>query len=176
MTAGTRTVRTTSASSRMADASPTPNSAMIRWPPKTKAMKTQIMMIAAAVMTRPVAAWPRLTASRLSLGAQPFLMDTADEEYLIVHREPEQDRQHDGRQERLDRPSRARSERRGSPTPLEHRNDDPEGGPAESRFITAAVSGTSRLRNASISKRQPRMTMMPMNCGSLLVSTPAKSL
>ena len=56
ISAGTSTVRITKASIRTAAASPIPNSAMTRWPPNTNAMKTQIMIVAAAVMTRPVLA------------------------------------------------------------------------------------------------------------------------
>ena len=51
----------------------------------------------------------------------------------------------------------------------------PNAAPAASRFITAAVSGISTLRNAIISSRQPSSTITKMNSGSLSVSTPAKS-
>ncbi len=47
---------------------------------------------------------------------------------------------------------------------------------AASRFITAAVAGTSRLRNATTSSRKPSPTMTVMNSGSLPDSTPEKSL
>jgi len=43
-----------------------PNSAMARWPVSAKARNTQIMMVAAAVMTRAVSVWPVRTARRLS--------------------------------------------------------------------------------------------------------------
>src|SRR3954451_15583873 len=51
----------------------------------------------------------------------------------------------------------------------------PNAAPAASRFITAAVRGISRLRNAIISSRQPSSTITKMNNGSLSGSTPAKS-
>ena len=51
----------------------------------------------------------------------------------------------------------------------------PKAAPAASRFITAAVAGISRLRNAIISSRQPSSTITAMNSGSFSVSTPAKS-
>jgi hypothetical protein len=46
---------------------------------------------------------------------------------------------------------------------------------AASRFITAAVAGTSRLRKATKSSRHPSRTMTPMNSGSLPWITAAKS-
>ena len=63
---GTSTVRNTKASSSTAPASPMPNSAITRWPPKTNARNTLIMIAAAAVMTRPVVACPTMTEWRLS--------------------------------------------------------------------------------------------------------------
>ena len=53
------------ASIKTAPPRPMPNSAMTRSPPKEKDEKTQIMTSAAAEMTRPVLAWPRLIASAL---------------------------------------------------------------------------------------------------------------
>ena len=54
------------ASRKTATARPMPNSAITRWPPKTKATNTLIMIAAAAVITRPVVACPRITEWRLS--------------------------------------------------------------------------------------------------------------
>ncbi len=42
-------------------------------------------------------------------------------------------------------------------------------------FITAAVSGISRLRNTAISSRKLSSTTTPMNSGSLRASTWLKS-
>lgn len=67
MDAGTRMVRRTKASRATAADRPMPNSAIVRWPPKTKAMKTQTMMAEAAVMTRAVSTWPTRTERALSL-------------------------------------------------------------------------------------------------------------
>ena len=66
MAAGTSTVRRTNASRATAAASPMPNSAMTRWPPNENARNTQIMIVAAAVMTRAVSVWPVRMARRLS--------------------------------------------------------------------------------------------------------------
>ena len=43
------------------------------------------------------------------------------------------------------------------------------------RFIAAAVRGMTMLRNAMISKRHPKVRMMPRKSGSLRVRTVAKS-
>ena len=51
----------------------------------------------------------------------------------------------------------------------------PKAAPAASRFITAATAGMSRLRNASISSRNPNPRMTPMNSSSLPPITVAKS-
>ena len=51
----------------------------------------------------------------------------------------------------------------------------PNAAPAASRFITAAVSGMTMLRNAIISSRQPSSTITKMNSGSFSESTTAKS-
>ena len=68
MSEGTSTVRTTKASMMMAAAKPMPNSLMTKaLLTKPKERNTRIMMSPAAVMTRPVSAWPRVTARWLSL-------------------------------------------------------------------------------------------------------------
>src|SRR5215469_5279211 len=57
------TMRTTVASSSTATAMPSPMTRSTRRSPSTNAAKTQIMMAAAEVMTRPVEASPLLTAA-----------------------------------------------------------------------------------------------------------------
>jgi len=64
--AGTSTARRMNASSATAAASPMPNSATSRWPRNENVRNTQIMIVAAAVMTRAVSTWPVRTARRLS--------------------------------------------------------------------------------------------------------------
>ena len=66
MSAGTSTLRTTSASSSTAAARPSPNSLMVRSGPSTNARNSITMIAAAAVMVRPVTARPCMTARRLS--------------------------------------------------------------------------------------------------------------
>ena len=57
------TIRTSVASRKTATAMPRPMTRSTRRSPRTNAAKTQIMMAAADVMTRPVAASPSATAS-----------------------------------------------------------------------------------------------------------------
>ena len=52
----------------------------------------------------------------------------------------------------------------------------PKLAPAASRFIAAATSGTTTLRKATMSSRQPSATITPMKSGILAPSTVAKSL
>ena len=66
MVDGTITMRTSVASMKMALASPSPICLIDNSSPSTKARKTQIMMAAAAVITRAVAAKPSATAKALS--------------------------------------------------------------------------------------------------------------
>jgi len=56
----------TNASRNTAPARPTPNSLITRWPWKMNEPKTRIMIVAAAVMTRPVSACPIRTERALS--------------------------------------------------------------------------------------------------------------
>ena len=51
----------------------------------------------------------------------------------------------------------------------------PNAAAAESMFMIAAVAGITRLRNTAISSRNDSSTTTPMNSGSLLESTLAKS-
>ncbi len=66
MVAGTRSIRTTVASRKMAVARPTPNSLKVRSFSSRKLPKTNTMMAAAAVMTRAVLASPLATEAWLS--------------------------------------------------------------------------------------------------------------
>ena len=65
MVAGTRIIRTTVASTRTATARPRPNVLMIGSSPSTNDEKIKTMMVAAAVMTRPV-------RRRRAILARPF--------------------------------------------------------------------------------------------------------
>ena len=64
--AGTSTIRTMVASTKMAVARPRPNILMAGSSPSTKPRKTEIMISAADVITRAVLAMPRTTEASLS--------------------------------------------------------------------------------------------------------------
>ena len=66
ITAGTSIVRRMNASRNTALARPMPNSAITRCPASRNEPNTKIMIVAAAVITRPVAAWPMRTEWPLS--------------------------------------------------------------------------------------------------------------
>jgi len=51
----------------------------------------------------------------------------------------------------------------------------PSAAPTDSRFMTEAMAGISRLRNTAISSRKASTTTTAMNSGSLDDSTCAKS-
>ena len=68
--------------------------------------------------------------------AVPLLVDATDQKYLVVHREAEQDREHEHRHERLDRAGRAADQPFWNTAVT-----IPKAAPADSMFITAAVSG-----------------------------------
>ena len=93
-------MRTIVASTNTAVARPRPIIFTVGSSPSTKLRNTQIMISAADVMTRAVAAMPSITASVVVVaGAQVLLADAAEQEHLVVHRQPEQDREHHHRDE-----------------------------------------------------------------------------
>ena len=94
----------------MAAARPSPNTLSTRSGSLiTNEPNTQIMMAAAAVMTRAVLASPSATAQVLSPRPPPLLPDPRQQEHLVVHRQPEQDGEHHERDPRVDRARCGRS-------------------------------------------------------------------
>ena len=61
-------------------------------------------------------------------GRHVLLADPGQEEHLVVHREPEEDGEHDQRQERVDRHRAVQPDELVAPTPLEHRDEHAVGG------------------------------------------------
>src|SRR5579859_5545258 len=123
-TAGRRMVRMMRASRKTALARPSPNSSIVRWPPRTKEAKTTTMTAAAggdhaAGLDEAVA-----DGGGVVVLARPFLVDAGDEEDLVVHREAEDDREHEHREERFDRAAGGA----GEPAELEDGDDHAEGG------------------------------------------------
>ena len=107
----------TKASTKMAAAKPRPTSLMTIWPPKMNDRNTRIMISAAAVMTRPVSAWPTVDGPLTVAGADPFLVHAADQEDLVVHRQAEEDGEHQHRQEHLDGPGLGEARAGTCPSP-----------------------------------------------------------
>ena len=128
MSAGTSTVRSTKASRKMPKLSPIPKMSTTRSPASRNPANTVIMTTAAAVMMPPVSACPTRTERRVVAGEQPLLVHAGDEEDLVVHRQPEQDREEDHRDERVDRSAGADADQPRKPAPLEDRDDDAEAG------------------------------------------------
>ena len=94
MTAGTSRQRTMVASIAMATAKPMPNSLTVGSPLSTKLVNTQTMISAAEVITRPVDAEPVDHGLGRVARLLPMLLDLREQEHLVVHREAEQDREH----------------------------------------------------------------------------------
>ena len=123
ITAGTSTIRTIVASTRIAVAMPMPISFRNTSGLSAKAPKTATMIAAAAVITRAVRARPSVTALGRVAVAQVLLAHAREQEHLVVHREAEQDREHDHRDERRHRRRGvdARSARPAQPPSREQR-------------------------------------------------------
>ena len=126
--AGTSTSRTTVASMNTANARPKPTSFSTRRSESTKLPNTQIMIAAAAVMSRAVLARPCATAVGVVVRAVVLLLDAAEQEHLVVHREAEHDREQHHRDPRLDRAFLADADEVLHPAPLEDRDDHAVGG------------------------------------------------
>ena len=142
----------TIASRKTALASARPKSLRTRSSSIAKEAKTTTMTAAAAVITRPVSASPSRTAARASRAVQPLLVDAGDEEDLVVHREPEHDREEHHGDEGVDRPG-LDAEQAGEPAALEDRLDDAERrADREQVHRRAACSGISSERKTTSSR------------------------
>ena len=119
-----------SASVRIATASSRPNSLLMRSGVSMNAMNTADMMIAAAKTTRPIAADAVSDRVLRVLAVDVLLADPAHQEDLVVHREPEQDRERDRWHEALDRPRAVEPDQVEAVAHLEHEREDaePDGG------------------------------------------------
>ena len=124
MTAGTSSSRTTVASMRIAEAMPTPMTLRTTSGLGMKAANTATMIAAAAVMTRPVPARPSSDRAAVVAGAQPGLAHPADQEDLVVHRQPEQHREHQHRDERRQRRLGVDADQLAGPAALQDERDD----------------------------------------------------
>jgi hypothetical protein len=110
--------------------------------PAANPAKTMTMSRAAEVMMRPERCSPRATAL-VGRRGPPFveLDDAGEEEDLVVHGEPEPERQHQQRDGVLDTAHGVESEHVFQVPFLEDPHDDPKVAPSESTFMTRALIG-----------------------------------
>ena len=118
------------------------------------AEKTTPMMIAAAKMTRPTPATPSVTACRALPPLHVLLADPAQEEDLVVHREPEQDREHDHGQVRRSRPGLVEPDQAGPQPHSKTATSAPKAASAESEVVSAALSAITTDRSAIVRTRR----------------------
>ena len=117
ITDGTRTIRTTLASISTATAIPTASILTVGSGSSTKLEKTTTMIAAAVVITRAVAADADRDAAVASPVRDPRLVHPGEQEHLVVHRQPEHDREHQHRHERRDGHVLVDPDQRRSPSP-----------------------------------------------------------
>ena len=127
-TAGTSSARITVASSRMPAASPVASTLTSVSGPEASETNARNRISAALVTSRPVRPMPRTTAVSVEPVASYSSRMRDEDEHLVVHRQPEQEREHHQRDPRGDRagrgdpPDQARAvavlphERRARPT------------------------------------------------------------
>ena len=127
MVAGTSRARTTVASMSSATSMPMPIIFMKTMPDRPKAPMTTASSSAALVMIRPVFWTPVATAQVVVVGPVPLLADPGEQEHLVVHRQPEQDGQHQDRVGRVEVALRLEAEQAGEVALLEDPGHDPEG-------------------------------------------------
>ena len=134
------------------------------------------MIAAAEEITRPVAARPRSTLPRGVAGAQPVLPDPRQQEHLVVHRQPEEDREHQDRDPARHRHRVVEAEQARRPSPTGRpRSSTPYAAAIDSRFITAAFTGTTTERNIIASSSTDTATTNPTTTQSRSASIPAMS-
>jgi hypothetical protein len=90
-----------------------------------KPLKTTMMIAAAPVISRAVEATPVDDRAGRVPGRRPGLVDAAEQEHLVVHREAEQDREQKDRHPRLDRVDLLEAEQAGGDGRLEDEHHDP---------------------------------------------------
>ena len=176
ITDGTSRQRTIVASTAIATARPTPNCFTVGSPLRMKLANTLTMISAAEVITRALVASPRITDSRLSSVSVKCSWIRETQEHLVVHREAEQDREHQQRHEALDR-YRVREPDQRVPQPFSKiAVRTPYAAATESRFMIPAVSGTRTERKAIIRSRNESPTTIAITRTSLSEILSARSM
>ena len=139
MVAGSSTVRTIVASTKTATARPSPSWRAI---PSGRVRKTAntTTMIAAALVTVPAVRRDPAGDRLVRIGAPvEGLLDAGEDEDLVVHRQPEQDREDEDRDEVLTR--RAGSRAPPNQPSWKTSTSAPKAAPVASRLSTIALSG-----------------------------------
>ena len=115
---------------------------------------TTITISAAEVTIRPLRSSPCATAVGLSAVCLPALAHPAEQEHLVVHRQPEQDAEQDHRLGRLHEPERPRPEQRREVAVLEDPDERAERGEDRQACSSPAPSAAgARERRRSSSTR-----------------------
>ena len=157
MVAGTRTSRTTVASIRTAAAIPTPSILIAGFGFRVKIRNTKIITSAAEVMTRAGAGEPDRHGLAVVAGALVLLADAREQEQLVVHRQPEQQGEHQQRDERhdVDRAHPVRTGRRANPTgtPRPRRRTPPRSTGGSSRRPSPGSPTSGRSASAGRTRR-----------------------
>ena len=148
MVAGTSSIRTMVASTSRATSMPIPIIFMNTMPLVEKAPITTASSRAALVMMRPVRCTPVATARVVVVGEVPLLPDPGEQEDLVVHRQPDQDRQHEDRLGRVEEAGRGEAERTLEWPSAKIQVITPNEALIESRFITIAFNGSTSDPNA----------------------------
>ena len=143
-----------------------------------KLAKTDAMINAAAVVIRALDPSAERTALGGLLAGVVVLLHVADEEHLVVHREPKSPCEHHQRDVAGDRHravGRVDAEQRDAPAPLERGGEHPKAAAADNGLVTAAWSGTSSERKAIISSTKPRRITVPITSSSRAEISDARS-
>ena len=155
ITDGTSRQRTIVASTATATAMPTPNCLIVGSSTRMKAEKTLTMISAADVITRPVVADALDDRGRVVLRALPGLLDVRHQEHLVVHREPEEDREHQQRDVGDDRHLAGEADEADADAVLEDRGSRPRRRRRSRRGSSGpAVSGITSERKASMQQHE----------------------
>ena len=130
--------------------------------PDASAANARNKISAALVTSRPVRPTPSMTAASVELARVVLLPDARQDEHLVVHRQPEQEREDHQRDPERHRAGRGDAEDRvrSRGRPARTAPSTPSVAPSEIRFSTTAFNGSSSDRNARTSSRYVRTAMI----------------
>ena len=152
MLAGTSTQRTMVASTSRATATPKPICWNMTRSPAAKPPKTAMMISAAPVMSRAVEPTPNAIERRGVAGLPVALLDPAEQEHLVVHREAEEDREQEERHPGLDRVDLLEAEELVPDALLEDEHEQSVGGCDRQQVERDRDGGMTIERKATVSR------------------------